>query len=82
MEESFTLDVEYKGEIVEFEGRLMLSGYLHKIEMDVNGSKVLFEPDEERNYRALVSMEEAEASRLDISMLKAIANRLESLLKK
>ncbi|MDQ6481123.1 hypothetical protein [Dyadobacter sp. LHD-138] len=81
MDESFFIDVEYLGEELEFEGRLIVSGYLHKIEMDVEGIKVFFEPDEERNYRALVSLEEVREARLDAGLLQAIAARLESLLK-
>jgi hypothetical protein len=81
MDESFFLDVEYLGKELEFEGRLILSGYLHKIEMDVEGTKVLFEPDEERNYRALINPEEVAHHKLDVGLLKAIASRLESLLK-
>lgn len=81
MDESFFIDVEYLGKELEFEGRLIVSGYLHKIEMDVEGIKVFFEPDEERNYRALVSLEEVREARLDAGLLQAIAARLESLLK-
>lgn len=81
MDESFFIDVEYLGKDLEFEGWLIVSGYLHKIEMDVAGTKVLFEPDEERNYRALVSLDDVERARLDIGLLQAIASRLESLLK-
>jgi len=81
MDETFTLDVNYNGENLEFEGRLLISGYLHKIEMDVNGTPVFFEPDEERNYRALVGREQMDDKNLSVSLLQAIAHRLESLLK-
>ena len=46
--------------------------------MEVNGQTVLFEPDEERNYRALVDPEEAERSRIDVEMLQVIAEALHS----
>ena len=81
MDETFTLDVSYKGEDLEFEGKLLLSGYLHKIEIDVNGTPVFFEPDEERNYRALVGPDQIDDKYLSVGLLQAIAQRLESLLK-
>lgn len=80
MDNTFELDVDFNGETYEFEGNLIISGYLHKIELDVQGTKVYFEPDEERNYRALMSMEDLNKSELSIGLLKAIANRLDSLL--
>ena len=81
MEEPFFIDVNYQGEELEFEGQLHLSGYQHKIEINVNDIPVFFEPDEERNYRALVSMEQMSHSKLlTPGLLQAIAHRLDSLL--
>ena len=81
MEESFILDVNYLGEQLDFEGQLHLSGYQHKIEIIVNDISVFFEPDEERNYRALVSMEQMAGNKyLNPGLLMAIAQRLDSLL--
>ena len=81
MEEPFLLDVNYLGETLDFEGQLHLSGYQHKIEIIVNDISVFFEPDEERNYRALVSMEQmADNKHLNPGLLRAIAQRLDSLL--
>lgn len=81
MEESFFLDVDYKGETMEFEGWLLVTGYQHKIEMDLFGTKVLFEPDEERNYRAVVGVDDLNNRKLDRYLFQAVAERLESLLK-
>jgi hypothetical protein len=81
MDETFTLDVSFRGEDLEFEGKLLVTGYQHKIEMDVNGTPVFFEPDEERNYRALVGPEQIDGRHLSVELLQAIARRLESLLK-
>lgn len=81
MEDSFIIPLTFQGEELELEGRLHLLGYLHKIEVQVNGTAVLFEPDEERKYRALVSIEQVEKSRnLNPALLKAIAEKLDSLL--
>lgn len=81
MDDSFIIDVPYQGEQLEFEGRLIQSGYLHKIEINVNGIPVFFEPDEERNYRALVNIEQMNNHKLlSPGLIQAIANRLDSLL--
>ena len=52
MDEQFELPVEYKGEQLLFKASLIVTGYTHKFNVDVNGQMVIFEPDEERNYRA------------------------------
>ena len=33
---------------------LVVTGYTHKFNVDVNGQIIVFEPDEERNYRAVI----------------------------
>jgi hypothetical protein len=81
MEDIFEIDVEYKGETLEFEGQLITSGYEHKIEIFIGDISVFFELDEERNYRAIVSLEQTGNKHLSPGLLQAIAHRLESLLK-
>ena len=73
MYELFDLPVNYKGEQLDLPARLLLQGYIHKFQVEVNGQIVLFEPDEERNYRAVVSAEEAERNRIDAELLRAEA---------
>jgi len=34
--------------------KLIVTGYTHKFGVDVNGQNIIFEPDEERNYRAVI----------------------------
>ncbi|WP_407430440.1 hypothetical protein [Arcticibacter sp.] len=83
MNEAFLIPVFYMGEELEYEGRLRIMGYLHKIEINIDGVSVLFEPDEERNYRALVSYEQMDQSkRLSAGLLEAIATQLNALLSK
>lgn len=81
MDETFMIPVSYMGKELEYEGRLRILGYLHKIEIDMDGVVVVFEPDEERNYRALISPEQMDKSKqLSAGLLEAIANQLNSLL--
>ena len=81
MDEYFTIPVTYAGKELEFEARLLLQGYVHKIEIILDEIPVLFEPDEERNYRALVSPEQLEGKgkHLNKGVLEAIANVLHTL---
>ena len=49
MEDTFDIPVTYNGKELLFKSRLLILGYTHKISVDVNGTEVLYEPDEERN---------------------------------
>lgn len=80
MDEDFELPVLHEGKELHFTSRLLQYGYLHRFEVEVNEQKVLFEPDEERNYRALVDPLLADKmKRKDIELLQAIAEALQSL---
>lgn len=58
--QEFELEVHYRGERIAVPGYLSTAGYLHKIYLDVNGTQLILEPDEERNYRAVVAPEEVD----------------------
>jgi hypothetical protein len=81
MDDVFLLPVLYKGDELEFESRLIAAGYVHRFEVNISGIAVLFEPDEEGSYRALVSPEQVEAkgSPLKYELLQTIAGRLAAL---
>ncbi len=57
-------------------------GYTHKFKVLVNGEEVLFEPDEEGNYRAVLSTlpEEKKARNIDTALLQVIADTIKSSL--
>ncbi len=79
MDEYFQIPVTYRGEELAFTSRLLLSGYDHKIEVEVNGYLILFEPDDEQRYRALVSEADLQkGSKIDVGLLQAIAQVIES----
>lgn len=81
MNESFDIPVIYKGEEILFKGELLAYGYSYKIQVDVNGSIVLFEPDEEKKYRAVIPYGEIGNNKnVDAGLLKNIAAKLEELL--
>ena len=82
MNEDFKIPVVYNGTQYHFKARMLQFGYTHKFQVDVNGTEVLFEPDEEGNYRAYIdSTNKAALSKADIYLLKEIALAIESLIK-
>jgi hypothetical protein len=82
MQEQFELPVILNSEELHFPARLLNYGYSYKLEVDIEGSTVLFEPDEERNWRALIAPEEINANKkISVALLKAIAFSIEEILK-
>jgi hypothetical protein len=82
MVEDFKIPVLYNNQRLNFPAQLLRYAYSYKIEVDVEGTPVYFEPDEEHNWRALIGLEEVSANRnLNGELLKAIASSIEEIVK-
>lgn len=82
MDEAFDLPVLYNNRQINFPAQLLAYGYSYKIEVDIAGTKVYFEPDEERNWRALVAYEEAGTNAtISGDLLEAIAATIGDIVK-
>lgn len=82
MVELFDIPVSYKGREILFTARLLMMGYVHKFQVDVDGYELFFELDDCGEYRALIDPTNMEdAKNLDVELLKAIASSIESILK-
>lgn len=82
MNEPFELPVIYNDEELLLPARMRHLGYTHVFVVDVAGHEIVFEPDEEQHYRAMIDPEKTEGShRVDVELLKAIAATLEELMK-
>lgn len=81
MSEAFTLTILHKGEQKILDAELRVMGYTHKIAVNINDLEVMFEPDEERNYRAVVSDADINKKHIDVELIKLIAAELEANLK-
>ena len=82
MDEGFELPVNYKGQQSMFSGQLHLYGYSQKMEILIHGVSVLFERDEERQWRAIVPPEQLESMQsIDRDLLQAISDSIEEVLK-
>ena|ERR1035437_6651024 len=81
MSETFDIPVVYKGQEHLLKAELLAYGYSYKIQVDVNGQIVLFEPDEERNFRAIINPNNFEKFKnVDVELLKVIGEALEKIL--
>ena len=57
-------------------------GFTHKFKVDVNGQIIIFEPDEERNYRAVIDYTNIDKNKnIDVALLKEIAEVIEEIVK-
>lgn len=81
MHESFDLPVWYNGKELMLPAELQPWGYTHRITVHIENFPFIFEPDEERNYRAVVSIEDQKkAEKIDTYLLQAVADTLQDLL--
>lgn len=80
MEDGFSVDVEYRGEVLSFDVRLATTGYTHNFQVVINTIEVTYEPDEERNYRAIVSPEAAHQLKdKDKELIQLVGQQLDQL---
>ena len=54
MDYDLEVPVTYKNKEMIFYSKFIQFGYSYKFEVNVNGIIVFFEPDEERNFRAII----------------------------
>ena len=82
MDDQFDLPVEYKGSHYHFKTTLVVYGFSHRFNVDVHGQSILFEPDEEKNYRAILPYDDITNNKnIDINLLKKISEEIAGLVK-
>jgi hypothetical protein len=82
MEEQFELPVECKGQELMLKASLLVTGYTHKFNVDVNGQNIIFEPDDEGSYRAVIPYDDIDNnSSVDKELIKLIATTIEKIFK-
>lgn len=80
MDEAFFIPVVYKNAPVEFEASLVQSRYAHAFHVKVGEVIVIYEQDEEGQYRGRIPMEET-GKAPDRELLQAIGEAIEEILK-
>lgn len=81
MADSFDITVAFKGTEHQFPAELRPFGFSYRIWVKVGEAELLFEPDEERNFRAILHNEIPHHRQPDPALVAAIAAELESQLK-
>jgi hypothetical protein len=78
MDEPFSIVVICHGQEYSFEARLATMGYTHKFYVMINGMEVIYEPDEERSYRAIMNdIGQGVIKDSDIELIKAVGDKIE-----
>lgn len=75
------LPLTFKGKELLFPVHLLQYGSSYKLQVEIEDTTVFFEPDEERNWRAVLSYEDMQANKkLNAELLKAIAEKIDTIL--
>lgn len=75
-EDTFELPVAYNGRELLLPSRFVQMGYTFKIFVDAEGQEIIFEPDEERNFRAIIEQTDG-AKTVPTELVKAISDSIE-----
>lgn len=78
-ETPFELPVVYRGEELLVPAKLVRFGYTYKIFVELDGREIIFEPDEERNLRAV--MEGHGSETIPIEKISAVGAALDRYLR-
>lgn len=77
--DTLEIPVNYKNEELSLKAHVVRFGYINHIVVDLNGTPITIERDEEGNYRALGDTEKMEGSKVDVDLIKAVITVLQSL---
>lgn len=79
--DEFELALTYNGKELTFPVQLLNYGTSYKLQVEIEGTKVFFEPDEERNWRAVLSYEDVQGNKkLNVELLQAITGAIDAIL--
>ena len=78
MGDQFELPVDYQGKELQFPAELLPFGFSYRIKVTIQETEIFFEPDEERNYRAIVG-DTNNAGKIEMELLQVIAETLHEL---
>jgi hypothetical protein len=79
--DEFEIPITYKGLDWAFSAKVLHLGYTYKIQVDVDGTMMLFEPDENRQFRAVLANQEVSTAKsVDKGLIETISETLDSLL--
>ena len=79
MSEFIHIPIVYKGEEVSLQAEVLKRGYIHGFQIEINNIPIIFEPDEERNYRVIMDETKYNRNQSDLELIKEIVKTLESV---
>ena len=80
--EPVDLTIQYKGKECHYQATFRRYGYTYRIQVAIEDMPVDFEPDEEGQFRAIMSEPDKPAYRnMDSGLLQTIADELQTALK-
>ena len=77
--DTIEIPVTYKNKELCFQAQVVRFGYVNHIVVDINGTEVTIERDEEGNFRALSDPGTMEQSKVDVGLVREIIGVLQSL---
>jgi hypothetical protein len=77
--EHFVIEIEHKGKPVAYEANLQITGFTHRILIFVEEVEVIFERDDQNEYRAIVAP--THMDKVNVKLLAAIAAQLDEAFK-
>lgn len=81
MHNDFDIPVTYNGKELSFPAKLLTLGYIFKIEVIVHDTPILFERDDEGEWRALLGDNSLDkTNNIDIELLRALSLSLDKIL--
>lgn len=75
----FEIPVTYRNQELTFKAHSVRLGYVNHILVDINGTEITIERDENGNFRALRSPEKMKEGQVDLDLVKAMIEVLEKL---
>ena len=77
--DTLEIPVNYKNKELCLKAHIVKFGYVHHIVVDLFGNQITIERDEEGEYRALGDVEKLKDSKVDVDLIKAVIEVLQSL---
>lgn len=77
--DTLEIPVTYKNEELSLKAHVVRLGYVNHVVVDLGGTQITIERDEEGNYRALGDAEKMEGAKVDVDLIKAVVMMLQSL---
>lgn len=75
----FEIPVTYQNQELTFKAHSVRFGYVNHILVDIKGTEITIERDENGNFRALGSTEKMKDGLVDLNLVKAMIEVLEKL---